>query len=146
MGLMVALIPTLPLLWILTVILLILGVTEGSVDVGGNTMLVWIHRKKVGPFMNALHFLFGLGAFIIVAQTVMMSGDINLAYWVVALILMPIVVWVLRIPSPIPAYKAEEAQLKQKEVLMIVLTALFFSCMWVLRSVLGIGFTRTPSR
>ena len=83
MGLMVALTPTLPLLWILTVILLILGVTEGSVDVGGNTMLVWIHRQKVDPFMNALHFLFGLGAFIgpiVVAQTVMMSGDINLAY------------------------------------------------------------------
>ena len=39
---------------------------------------------------------------------------------------MPIVVWVLRIPSPVPAYKAEEAQLKQKEITLIVLIALFF--------------------
>jgi FHS family Na+ dependent glucose MFS transporter 1 len=129
MGLMVALIPTLPLLWILSVILLILGVTEGSVDVGGNTMLVWIHRQKVGPFMNALHFLFGLGAFlgpIVVAQTVMLSGDINLAYWVVALILVPIIVWVLRIPSPAPTHKAEETHLKQEEIRLIILIALFF--------------------
>jgi FHS family Na+ dependent glucose MFS transporter 1 len=129
MGLMVALMPTIPLLWLLVMILLILGVTEGSVDVGGNTMLVWVHRQKVDPFMNALHFLFGLGAFlgpIIVAQTVMISRDINLAYWVVALILVPIVVWVLRVPSPTPTQKTKEAQLLRGEIVFIVLIALFF--------------------
>ena len=127
MGLMVALMPTVPLLWLLVIILLVLGVTEGSVDVGGNTMLVWIHGRNVGPFMNALHFLFGLGAFfgpIIVAQTVMMSGDINLAYWVVALILVPVVVWVLRVPSPTLTQKIEETQLLRGEMVLIVLTAL----------------------
>lgn len=129
MGLMVALMPTIPLLWLLVIILLVLGVTEGSVDVGGNTMLVWIHRQKVDPFMNALHFLFGLGAFlgpIVVAQTVMMSGDINLAYWIVALILVPVVVWVMRVPSPTRPQKAEETQLLRGEIVLIVLIALFF--------------------
>jgi len=129
MGLMVALMPTVPLLWMLAIILLFLGVTQGSVDVGGNTMLVWIHGRKVGPFMNALHFLFGLGAFfgpIIVAQTVMLSGDIKLAYWVVALILVPVVVWILRIPSPKRTEKVEEIQLLRDEIVLIVLIALFF--------------------
>lgn len=129
MGLMVALMPTVPLLWLLVIILLVIGVTEGSVDVGGNTMLVWIHGRNIGPFMNALHFLFGLGAFfgpIIVAQTVMMSGDIKLAYWVVALILVPVVVWILLVPSPQPTHKAEESQLLRGEIVLIVLIALFF--------------------
>jgi FHS family Na+ dependent glucose MFS transporter 1 len=129
MGLMVALIPTMPLLWVLIIFLLILGITEGSVDVGGNTMLVWVHRQKVDPFMNALHFLFGLGAFlgpIVVAQTVMISGDINLAYWVVALILIPVVVWVIRLPSPKPTRQAEESELLREEIILIVLIALFF--------------------
>jgi FHS family Na+ dependent glucose MFS transporter 1 len=129
MGLTVALIPIMPLLWLLVIILLILGITEGSVDVGGNTLLVWVHRKKVDPFMNALHFLFGLGAFlgpIIVAQTVMLSDDINLAYWVVALILVPVIVWVIRVPSPKPTQKAEETQLLRGEIVLIILIALFF--------------------
>jgi len=38
--------------------------------------------------MNALHFFFGVGAFvspIIVAQAILMTGDITWAYWVLAL-------------------------------------------------------------
>jgi FHS family Na+ dependent glucose MFS transporter 1 len=129
MALMVALMPTIPLLWLLVVILLILGITEGSVDVGGNTMLVWIHRNKVNPFMNALHFLFGLGAFlgpIIVAQAVLMSGDIQLAYWVVAIILVPVIIWVLRLPSPRPVQEETENKLLRGEIVLIILIALFF--------------------
>jgi FHS family Na+ dependent glucose MFS transporter 1 len=129
MGLMVALMPTAPLLWLLVIILLILGVTEGSVDVGGNTLLVWIHGRKVGPFMNALHFLFGLGAFfgpIIVAQTVLLSGGINLAYWVVAIILVPVIIWVLRVPSPTPKQQDEDTKLLRGEIVLIVLVSVFF--------------------
>jgi hypothetical protein len=33
-----------------------LGMAEGALDVGGNTLLVWVHQEKVGPFMNGLHF------------------------------------------------------------------------------------------
>ena len=53
-----------------------MGVAEGALDVGGNTLLIWVHRHKVGPFMNGLHFFFGAGAFlspIIIAQTAVRS-------------------------------------------------------------------------
>jgi len=55
--------------------------------------------------MNGLHFFFGLGAFlspIIIAQTVLISGDITWAYWVLALLMLPVIVWLLRLPSPTP--------------------------------------------
>ncbi len=57
-------VPTLPILWILAAVLLITGVAEGSVDVGSNALLVWVHRSKVGPYMQGLHLFFGVGAFL----------------------------------------------------------------------------------
>ncbi|NJN94713.1 MAG: MFS transporter [Anaerolineales bacterium] len=64
-------IPLIPALWLLIAVMLFLGLVEGAVDVGGNTLLVWVHRHRVGPYMNGLHFFFGVGAFLsplIVAQ------------------------------------------------------------------------------
>ena len=55
--------PTIALLPVLAAVLLLGGIAQGTVDVGGNTLLVWVQRDKVGPFMNALHFFWGIGAF-----------------------------------------------------------------------------------
>jgi FHS family Na+ dependent glucose MFS transporter 1 len=100
---MLILVPLMPLLGLLTLILLILGMAEAAVDVGGNTLLVWVHRHQVGPFMNGLHFFFGVGSFlspIIIAQAVLLSGDITWAYWMLAFLMLPMVAWLLRLPSP----------------------------------------------
>jgi FHS family Na+ dependent glucose MFS transporter 1 len=53
--------------------------------------------------MNSLHFFFGLGAFlspIIIAQTMLATeGGIRLAYWVLALIVLPAALAFVRFPS-----------------------------------------------
>jgi FHS family Na+ dependent glucose MFS transporter 1 len=103
MAALMALVPVVPLLWLLAGVLWLLGLNEGALDVGGNTLLVWVYRDKVAPFMNALHFFFGVGAFIspiIVAQAIQASGDIVLAYWAVALLMLPAFLWLIRLPSP----------------------------------------------
>jgi len=103
MAATMALVPAISWLWLLAAVLLVLGAAEGTVDVGGNTLLVWVHGHQVGPFMNGLHFFFGLGAFlapIIVAQAVLVSGDIAWAYWALALLVLPVTAWLLRLPSP----------------------------------------------
>ncbi|HEX7973093.1 MAG TPA: MFS transporter [Anaerolineales bacterium] len=100
---MIALAPTVPMLWLLAAVLVVLGFGEGTLDVGGNTLLVWVHGKEVGPFMNGLHLFFGLGSFlspVIIAQAVLLSGDITWAYWILALLILPVVIWVARLPSP----------------------------------------------
>jgi len=92
MAVMMAIVPTVPILWLLAIVLLVLGMGEGGLDVGGNTLLVWVYQDKVSPFMNALHFFFGVGAFIspiIVAQAVLLRGDITAAYWALALLMLP---------------------------------------------------------
>lgn len=104
MSAMLALIPTISVLWALAVVLLLLGIGEGALDVGGNTLLLWVHNDDVvGPFMNGLHLFYGFGALItpiIIAQTVLASGDINWAYWGLSLLVLPAVIWLLRLPSP----------------------------------------------
>lgn len=103
MGVGMFLAPLMPLLWTLAVVLLIIGIGEGTVDVGGNTLLVWVHRGKVGPFMNGLHFFFGLGAFIapiVIAWAMNATGGIRWGYWLLGLYVVPILIWLLRLDSP----------------------------------------------
>lgn len=103
MAVTMALVPGIPLLWALVIVMVAWGVGGGAVDVGGNTLLMWVHGEKVGPFMNALHFFYGLGAFIgplIVAQTVLRTGDVRWAYWGIALLALPAIAWNLLMPSP----------------------------------------------
>lgn len=128
---MMALAPLMPLLWLLTLVLLALGTAEGTVDVGGNTLLVWVHRHRVGPFMNGLHFFFGVGAFlspIIIAQAVLMSGDITWAYWILALLIAPVAIWLLRMPSPADQTLDEDGVPVKARVnkLLVFLIAIFF--------------------
>ena len=49
MASMMALVPLVPALWLLTAVLLVLGAAEGALDVGGNVMLVRVHASGVGP-------------------------------------------------------------------------------------------------
>lgn len=129
MTAMLLLVPLASLLWILAGILFILGIGEGILDVGGNTLLVWVHGSRVGPYMNGLHFFFGLGALlspIIVAQTIRLSGDINWAYWVLALMTFPLIIVFLRLASP-PIHGSEGTHGdRDRNYLLVVLIGLFF--------------------
>jgi FHS family Na+ dependent glucose MFS transporter 1 len=103
LALVLGIIPLVPLLPLLIAALFFLGMAGGALDVGGNTLLVWVHGRQVGPFMNALHFFFGVGSFlapIVVAQAMLLSGDITWAYWVLALCMLPVAAWLLGISSP----------------------------------------------
>lgn len=103
MGALVALIPLSAQLWLVTLLLFAVSLAEGAVDVGGNTLLVWVHQKNVGPYMNALHFFFGVGALIaplIAAQALLRTNDINWVYWLLAAYLLPMALIAFRLPSP----------------------------------------------
>jgi FHS family Na+ dependent glucose MFS transporter 1 len=125
MALMMALVPLAPALWLLIAVLLPLGAAEGALDVGGNVMLVRAHGAGVGPYMNGLHFFFGVGALaapVIVAQT---GQDVRLPYWILAAALLPVAGWVLRLPSPAARPKAEGDSPRQSNPRLVALIALF---------------------
>lgn len=111
MSVMIALIPIAPSLLLLIITLIVLGVGMGTLDVGGNTLIVWMFGDKVGPYMNALHFSFGLGAFlspIIVDRVIVSTGGIKWVYWFLALLIIPVVVWLSRLPSPTDSGEQEK--------------------------------------
>ena len=126
---MMGLAPLVPMLWALAAAILILGLAEGALDVGGNALLVWVHREQVGPFMNGLHFFFGLGAFLsplIIAQTMLRGGDIVRAYWTLALLLLPGAFWLLRLPSPAAPAVSSAGSAGQVNGRLVALLVVFF--------------------
>ena len=102
-SLSAALVPVLHSLYLLVTVLFLLGIFQGALDVGCNTLLTWIHGEKVGPFMNGLHSFFGVGSFVaplIFARVVLVAGEISWAYWIFSLLALPIAVWFWFLPSP----------------------------------------------
>lgn len=129
MAVLLALIPVIPKLWVLTIAVLLVGTAEGALDIGGNTLLVWVHGKRVAPFMNALHFFFGVGAFlspIIVAQMMLLNAKITAAYWALALLMLPVAAWVLRLPSPAPQTTGKKKSTAQINNRLVASIAIFF--------------------
>jgi FHS family Na+ dependent glucose MFS transporter 1 len=103
LGITIAFVPLASSRWMLFTIVLILGLFKGALDVGCNTLLLWVHNETVGPFMNGLHAFFGVGAFIaplIVAQVIAATGDIYWVYWFFAIGSFPLAIWIWSLPSP----------------------------------------------
>jgi FHS family Na+ dependent glucose MFS transporter 1 len=82
---------------------LALGVAFGVLDVGGNILILWLFGKEVGPYLNALHFFFGLGAFlspILIDRMVVITGGFQWAYWLLAALSLPVLLWVASRSTP----------------------------------------------
>jgi FHS family Na+ dependent glucose MFS transporter 1 len=127
LAVLIFLIPVVSLYWLLIAVFLLLGGMLGSMEVGSNTLLVWLLGKKVGPFMNALHFFFGVGAFIsplIVARAMAVSGDIRYAYWFLALAAIPVALWLGRLPGPDAPVGATAIRISQANYLLVTLLSL----------------------
>jgi len=122
------LVPVIPVLWLLVLVMLIQGMAEGTMHVGCNTLIVWVHGANVGPFMNGMHFFFGLGAVIspiIVAQVMSHTGDVLWAYWILALLFLPTIINLRRLPSPAPPVSTDDTTSKSTNRFLVGLVALF---------------------
>ena len=129
MSLSLGLVPLMTRLWLLTAVLFLAGMVESGIDVGSNTLLVWRFGDHVGPYMNGLHFFFGLGAFlspIIIAQTMLANeGGIRLAYWTLALIVLPTALFFVRFPSLPIRQKETAVHGTRVNWLLVILVAAF---------------------
>lgn len=104
-------VPNMQVMFWLSVIFFVIGITQGGVDVGANTMLVRADPPKVGAYLNGMFFFAGLGSFLVP----ICLGKVSLVwgYQGIALLLIPIAAWMLLTPSPqIPvAVHSETARL-----------------------------------
>ncbi|MDR3577592.1 MAG: MFS transporter [Anaerolineaceae bacterium] len=114
LGLVFFLIPYVPWFWLLLVLFCLRGLAESFILTGSNAMLIWTHGEKVSPFMNALHFFFGLGALVsplLVAQVV--SAALGYEWSLRALALFMLVVGIRMVilpgsPQPVAQAAAEK--------------------------------------
>ena len=128
MAAMVAAIPLMPSLWLLGAIMLLMGCAQATIDVGGNALIVWVHRHQVGPFMNGLHFFFGVGSTLapfLVGQLLILTGGVQWVYWSLALLMLPVALFVGAQPSPPDLSTSEGADRVRIDNRMVFLIALF---------------------
>jgi len=124
-----AVIPLVPWLWLLAAVLFLRGLASAAIDVGGNTLLVWTHKDRSGPWINGLHFCFGLGGLlspVIVAQSLLLRNDIAPAYWVIAACALPATLWLPWLDSPGIGTAQEKTGMRSSGATMVVLITLFF--------------------
>lgn len=136
MVLMMGLTPLVPILWLLIGVMFLTGFGQGGVDLGGNTMLVWVHREKVDPYMNGLHFIWGVGAFlapVLVAQVLLLTDDLRWAYWLLAMVALPSLLWTARLPSPQPVEEKpnEDGGTRGFDWMLALLTLYYFGIVGV---------------
>ncbi len=116
----------------LLTILFVLGLGQGIIDVGANTSLLWVYQKRVGPFMNALHFCFGAGAFLspLLLHYVLRwsGGQLIWPFWSLAVLAIPGLLGLWRFPSPkSPKPETAEDGIKNHNTgLIIAIMMLFF--------------------
>jgi len=137
-AVMLFLIPLTPWFWVLLVIVVCQGFAGGFINTGANTLLVWTHGKKVGPFMNGLHFSFGLGAFLapfLVAQVIGIDGGYRLAYWALSAVTLLVGLRMVTLkgsPQPTHSTNGETAKAARGPIpYPLVITAMLFLFFYV---------------
>ncbi|XP_054721217.1 major facilitator superfamily domain-containing protein 4A-like [Uloborus diversus] len=77
MSFTMAIIPFCQALWVLAIVLAIMGFFMGTVDTVANVSMIRIYGRDVSPFLQALHFFYGVGAFIspMIAQPFLLNED-----------------------------------------------------------------------
>ncbi|KAL6077113.1 glucose transmembrane transporter [Balamuthia mandrillaris] len=95
-----AMIPVVSNVWLLALLVTSIGVSMGLLDTGGNVSMIWLHGEQVGPYMQAMHFSFGVGALVSPiavgkAQDLDAEGDPAWAFWGMSAITALIPIWLV---------------------------------------------------
>ena len=128
-ALLVGAVPWIGTLLLLQIFFFIIGIAEGNLDVGINTLIVWLHGDRVPPFMNGLHAFYGVGTTIaplIVAAALSSSGSVNRVYSVLAFLIVPIGLLILFLPSPSHHLARQQAGDRPAAPLIVFLLVVIF--------------------
>ena len=138
----------------LIAVLLFYGVAVNWIDVGANTLIVRVHGEHVAPYMNGLHLTFGIGsslAPLLVGRSFALTNDIQASYWLGAGLMLPMALWLARLPSPAVRQAAASDASSMVPPRLTVLLGLFFFCLvgveiigaqWTFNLALALGMSR----
>lgn len=77
MTITMAAIPMCNALWGLAIVLAVMGFFMGTIDTVANVSMICLYGKDVSPFLQAIHFFYGAGAFLspMIAQPFLLNED-----------------------------------------------------------------------
>ncbi len=125
-----AVVPVTTSLWPLVATFLLLGAATATIDVGTNTLLLWIYRERVGGVMNGLHFCFGAGALVapaVAAWSIHATNDIAMAYWSLGTVTSVIAAALFLIPSAPHPVRAETNDATPSQSRLVALISAVFA-------------------
>lgn len=100
---MMAMSPFLTNLSGLIIVTFIAGLAESGLHVGTNALLIRLHGARVGPYINALHFSFGVGAMLAPAALGIAfeyGGSILWPYMGITVLLLALLPFLFGLPTP----------------------------------------------
>ena len=119
-SLSLVLTPLVEQFWQLNVLMFLTGFTTSNLLVGCNTLLIWLHREQVGPWLNGMHFVNGIGSFVaplILTQLLVKTGRINSAFYLLAILCTLFAISVLFTYSPaIPTQAPDKTTSPQRQI------------------------------
>jgi MFS transporter, FHS family, Na+ dependent glucose transporter 1 len=153
-ALAMGLIPQARSMALLLCALLLFGVAINWIDVCTNTLIVRVHGDKVAPYMNALHLTFGIGASLaplLVGRSFALTGDVVASYSLVAVLILPMALWLWRLPEPVArGSNTAHPETRLPWLHMLLMAAFFYflvsvetlGAQWTFNLGLSLGLTR----
>jgi FHS family Na+ dependent glucose MFS transporter 1 len=139
LGVAAILIPNAHAIGALLFFFFLTGLATGVLDAGCNILLLWTHGEKAGPFLNGLHFFFGVGSFtapMLLAKVLLSTGSILWLYWSIAIACLPAAIWLWFLPEPSMHMNTDE----RKNAAFPVISVLFCVILFLLSVGLEFGF------
>lgn len=97
-GISLALIPQISSFAVIVAVMLLIGLSESTLDVGCNTQLVWAHGARSGPYLNGMFLFAGIGGTLSPLLLSSLGGAAG--YRILALASLPVALWAFFTPSP----------------------------------------------
>lgn len=129
LGAFTAMIPFVTHFYLLLGILFFSGYFANMLNVGGNLLTMRVHGLRSAPFVNALHFVFSTGGLLsplIIAQSLLWTGGIATALWMLSLMAIIPALFFLRVPSPARPDKQAASTVVPGHGQIVVLISLFY--------------------
>jgi FHS family Na+ dependent glucose MFS transporter 1 len=104
MGIALALLGSTEQLWKLFAVMFFLGISANFVNMGCNTLMLWLYKEKAGPYLNLVHVFYSLGCIttpLLIGRSLQSGGTISRTLLILGVIIIPIAIYVFVLPSPL---------------------------------------------
>ena len=103
LGATLALLGSTSVLWKLFLIMFILGISANFVNMGGNTLIQWLHKDHAGPFLNLVHVFYSIGCIItplLIGSSLNSGQSIGRTLLILGSVVLPVALFLVFLPSP----------------------------------------------